>query len=247
MKDCWNCGGFAPCDACPEEGTKEYQLGLEYVDSVRAYCVASGDEETAKTLVRLACTMARAEVNTGVELSERYFHAYVTEGTVLNNFHYSAWWVIQEVTDALDCVDLLGMSQWDAWELLQDAMYGLGPAKAAMALALMGFPMGCVDRHMMAAHLGIPALVTNAEGRQVANPELEQAYKRMVTRKTYPALHDTFFPEGNGRDLQWDAFWHLQDQDTKGTPGADFRRSSHMPYFSVVVDLVEGFTPQEGL
>lgn len=221
---------------------KEYQLGLEYVDATRAYCVESGDETTAKTLVRLACTMARAEVNTGVELSERYFHAYVTEGTVLNTFHEASWVAIASWVEATDCVDLLGMSTVDAWHAVME-IPGLGTAKAAMALALMGHTqLGCIDRHMLAGHLGIPATVADAAGRTVANPTLTKAYSKLGRPNNYLATHDAIFAGcDNPRDAQWARFWDLGDAATKGTPGADFRRSSHMPYFAVVVDLVEGF------
>jgi hypothetical protein len=37
--------------------------------------------------------------------------------------------------------------------------------------------------------------------------------------------------------MQWQMFWDLDDSNTKGSPGADFRASSHMPYFLAVCDI----------
>jgi hypothetical protein len=222
--------------------TMEWKLGLNYVDDARKLAVKTGNEELAKALVRSACLMARSEVNTGIELSERYFHAYATDGEVLNRFHEKSWQSIGGWVESADMVRFLSLPVWDAWEELQDSVFGLGPAKAAMALALMGrHEIGCIDRHMMADTLGLPVTIVDAEsGKRVANPAVEQEYKRRVTRRGYRAFHDVVFAgKRKPRDAQWLTFWRLKDADTKGTPGASFRRSSHMPYFAVVVDQCE--------
>lgn len=215
---------------------QEWRLGLAYVDYLRKDAVRRQDAEQARELVRLACLMARAEVNTGVELSERYFHAYVTDGEILNSFHADSWASIEEWVKGTDCLALLASNPWQVWEQIMAEVKGLGPTKAAMACALMGFPqIGCIDRHMAAGLAGVPLLST--DGKK-ANPAAEKAYKDMTSSpKRYRASHALAFAgKRKPRDAQWTAFWNLKDEGTKGKPGAEFRRSAHMPYFAAVIE-----------
>ena len=82
----------------------------------------------------------------------------------------------------------------------------------------------------------MPTCIKSAEGRLVKNPEAQDAYRRMTKRNAYRATHDALYGR-NARNQQWAAFWKLQDRDTKGSPGADFQRSAHMPFFTVLFDV----------
>ena len=225
--------------------SREWELGLDMLDALRdSFQDECADAEQARELIRLACKMARAEVNTGVELSERYFHSHVN-GLGDARFHAAGWASIDAFCDALEdpvgfLADRSEDGEWDRWDALQDGVNGLGPAKAAMACALMGDRIGCVDRHMFGDIVGAPMTIPCPEtGRQIANPVVADGYKKNVTRKRYPEFHKQAFQgKQDARWAQWDMFWKLTGEGSKGSPGAAFRLSSHMPYFGHVFQVM---------
>lgn len=212
----------------------EYKLALEALDATRRRVVREGDEDAARELVRWACKIARAEVNTPVATSEVWLWQHYT-GEATARFHADSWASIDRWADALESpVAFLRLNKWEKWDTLQDEVSGLGPTKAAMAVALMGDQMGCIDIHGAAAAAGVPTCIRETVGgRLKKNPAAHEAYKRMTKRSAYRASHDSLYGK-RARDEQWRNFWHLQDQETKGSPGADFQRSAHMPFFTVL-------------
>lgn len=220
----------------------EYKLALDALDATRRRVVANEETEQARELIRWACKIARAEVNTPVTTSEVWlWEHYQGENTA--KFHAAQWADIDRFADTLDdpvgfLADTSRDAAWDRWDYLQDNVKGLGPTKAAMACALMGDPIGCIDIHGAAEYAGEPTCLRSTDGtRYVKNPAAHKAYKDLTKRKAYIASHAAIYGRGNARNKQWARFWKLQDTDTKGTPGASFRRSAHMPFFTVLFEV----------
>lgn len=221
----------------------EYKLALQALDATRRRVVQQNEVEQARELIRWACKIARAEVNTPVTTSEVWLWQHYT-GEATAAFHAAQWAAIDEWADSLEdpvgfLADTSYLASWDRWDYLQDHVTGLGPTKAAMACALMGDPIGCIDIHGAAEFAGVPTCLRSTDGsRTVANPAARQAYKELTKRKNYIASCEKIWPRSrNHRNTQWANFWRMKDEGTKGTPGASFRKSAHMPFFTVLLEV----------
>lgn len=215
----------------------EWQLALEALDALRDKAVSENDEEACRELIRWACKIARAEVNTPVRTSETWAWE-LWQGEKVAGFHAEAWASIDAWADSLeDCVGFLECREdyaaWDRWDMIQDSVKGLGPTKAAMACAMMGDRLGCIDRHMTGDIIGQPMTIL-VEGKHRENPEVRKAFNRLTRRTRYAETHLEAFGAGDAREAQWQAFWELSGDGSKGNPGKHFQESSHMPFFTIL-------------
>ena len=194
----------------------KWKMYLRTVERMRLHYVSTGDDARASELVRRACIFARMMVNTRVETTEAWFDAYMSGGK-MPGFHRKECMAINRWAKKLDAVAFLQLTDWQQWRKLQAEVHGLGPAKAAMAVALMGGHLACIDRHVFAHFM---VLDTN----EAAGP-----YKREVTAGKYQALHRRFFGmQESARDAQWRLF----DQKVP-----TFAESAHEPYFKHVLSI----------
>lgn len=222
---------------------EQWELALEALDDLRDEAVSTGETESARELIRWACKVARSEVNTPVRTSEIWLTDHAT-GESTAKFHARYWDAIDAWVDSLE--DPIGFledrsleASWDRWDYLQDNVRGLGPTKAAMACAMLGDKLGCIDRHMAADLLGEPTTILEGSKR-VANPVVAQGYKRLTKRSAYIATHNAAFGDGDARYSQWASFWNLTGTESKGNPGREFQASSHMPFFTIIFDAMLG-------
>lgn len=186
------------------------------IERVRAYAVRENRPDMAYLLIIHAAIFARMMVNTGVPVAEQWYVTWA-KTRKLPAFHRKECLAILRWAAATDCVAFLQLTDWQQWRELQK-IRGLGPAKAAMAVALMGGKLACIDRHVY-------AYFTVQDSHEVA-----AEYKREVTRGKYQALHRRFFgTDGSGRDKQWKLF-------ERQVPS--FAESGHMPYFESLLSLV---------
>jgi hypothetical protein len=215
----------------------EWRLALDAIDDIRDDIVASENEEGARELIRWACKIARAEVNTPVRTSETWLWEHF-HGIATAEFHAEAWASIDAWADSLeDCVGFLECREeyaaWDRWDMIQDSVRGLGPTKAAMACAMMGDRLGCIDRHMTGDIIGQPMTIL-VEGKHRENPEVRKAFNRLTRRTRYAETHRLAFGTEDARQAQWQAFWELTGDGSKGNPGIHFQESNHMPFFTIL-------------
>ena len=189
---------------------------LKTLERVRSWVVATGDEAKAKELVCMALMFARFMVNTSVATSETWFAHWHKTGHY-PSFHRKQGMAIRRFVKKTDCLTLLQTDDWKLWRLFM-GIEGLGPAKAAMAVGLMGGKLACIDRHVLAYFM-----VSDTKG-------IEGHYKSLTNPKTYREHHWRFFGmQDNPRDAQWSLF-------ERQVPA--FADSAHWPYFEAVFSLV---------
>lgn len=193
-----------------------WKMYLKTVERMREHYVRTNDEARASELVRRACIFARMMVNTRVETTEAWFDAYMSGGK-MPGFHRKECMAINRWAKKLDAIDFLQKSDWQQWRKLQAEIHGLGPAKAAMAIALIGGNLACIDRHVF-AHFMV-----------MESDEVTTLYKREVTAGKYQALHRRFF---GFQDSARDAQWRLFEQKVP-----TFANSAHAPYFKHVLAI----------
>lgn len=193
-----------------------WRMYLKTVERMRRHYVETGDQAKARELVRRAAIFARMMVNTRVETTEKWFDAYMS-GKKLPGFHRTEVMAINRWAKKLDAVAFLQLTDWQQWRVIQRDVAGLGPAKAAMAVALIGGNLACIDRHVFAHFL------------LMESDEVTAMYKREVTAGKYQALHRRFFGlQDSARDAQWRLF------EQKVPTFAD---SAHWPYFKHVLAI----------
>lgn len=179
-----------------------------------------GNLLTKQHMLQVALMFAGHSANASVSQAERdisAWHVDMYSSKFVPSYAQARW---EKMYDSVLAFCRTRDEHWftlDKWEMVNDVatqVYGLGAVKAAFALALVGYDLACLDRHVLrnAGYTGDEIDIIN----RITSPKRDS---NAITN--YRFIHDSIYPV-EPRLSQWNDFAIAQPT---------FAMTGHRPYF----------------